>query len=617
MGDEERKESLPVEEAEVVVVMQQQKIGRDEIRRADQILQSYKNGKKNLEDRIISNERWWKMRHWEEIRNPKTDIEPVSAWMFNALANKHADAMDNYPAPNVLPREESDEEAAEALSAVLPAILEINEYPQVYSDIWWYKIKQGTGVSEIVWDKTLNNGLGDVAIRKADLLNLFWEPGVTNIQKSANFFHVELRNQKALAEAYPDLDFSRGDTGQLAKYIHDDTIDTSDKVLVVDWYYKKMRGGKEILHYCQYAGDNVLFATENDPDTYPDGYYDHGKYPFVFDTLFPEEDTPAGFGYIDIMKSCQKYIDKLNGAILKNILVTSRKRLIVRSDGGINEEELADVENDIIHSDVSLGEDSFRELTYNPLPGIAVNVLQSKIDELKETSGNRDFSQGSTTNGVTAASAIAALQEAGSKLSRDMIHASYRSFAKVCYFVIELIRQFYREERVFRITGDTGYTFERFDNSQIVPQPQGNDFGLDLGYRLPVFDIKVSAEKESSYSRLSNNELALQFFQLGFFNPEFADQALATISMMKFEGKEEIINKISENQSMYERMLQLQQQVAKLAQVVDTQNGTDISTGVAQEIQGAPAVPRGTQRQRSRSQAEKAAEIASGQAAPR
>ena len=87
--------------------------------------------------------------------------------------------------------------------------------------------------------------------------------------------------------------------------------------------------------------------------------------------------------------------------------------------------------------------------------------------------------------------------------------------------------------------------------------------------------------------------------------------------MMKFEGKEEIINKISENQSMYERMLQLQQQVAKLAQVVDTQNGTDISTGVAQEIQGAPAVPRGMQRQRSRSQAEKAAEIASGQAAPR
>ena len=100
-------------ELEVVVVAEPKKIGLDEIRRADTILQSYKDGKKNLENRIISNERWWKMRHWEQIRNAKTDIEPSSAWMFNALANKHADAMDNYPQPNVLPREESDQATAE------------------------------------------------------------------------------------------------------------------------------------------------------------------------------------------------------------------------------------------------------------------------------------------------------------------------------------------------------------------------------------------------------------------------------------------------------------------------------------------------------------------------
>ena len=604
-------------ELEVVVVAEPKKIGLDEIRRADTILQSYKDGKKNLENRIISNERWWKMRHWEQIRNAKTDIEPSSAWMFNALANKHADAMDNYPQPNVLPREESDQATAEKLSAVLPTILEFNEYPQVYSDIWWYKIKNGTGISEVVWDNTLNNGLGDIAIRKADLLNLFWEPGVTDIQKSANLFHVELRSREAMQQAYPNMDFSSGDDGQLAKYIHDDTIDTSGKVMVVDWYYKKDRGGKTILHYCQYSGENVLFASENNPEEYPEGYYDHGKYPFVFDPLFPEEDTPAGFGYIDIMKSCQTYIDKLNGAILKNILVTSRKRLIVRSDGGINEEELADVENDIIHSSVSLAEDSFREISYTPLPGIAVNVLQSKIDELKETSGNRDFSQGSTTNGVTAASAIAALQEAGSKLSRDMIHASYRAFSRVCNLVIELIRQFYTEKRVFRITGDNGYEFTSLDNTELMPQPQGTDFGLDMGVRLPVFDVHVVPEKESSYSRLSNNELALQFFQLGFFNPQMADQALATVNMMKFEGKEDVITRISEGQTLYEQVLQLQQQLAQLAQVVDAQNGTQVSQTVAEEMQGAPAMPQGRTRQKARSQAERAAEIASSQAAPR
>ena len=53
---------------------------------------------------------------------------------------------------------------------------------------------------------------------------------------------------------------------------------------------------------------------------------------------------------------------------------------------------------------------------------------------------------------LTAASAIAALQEAGSKLSRDMLKSSYRSFAKECYFIIDLMRQFYDESRVYRIT---------------------------------------------------------------------------------------------------------------------------------------------------------------------
>ena len=81
---------------------------------------------------------------------------------------------------------------------------------------------------------------------------------------------------------------------------------------------------------------------------------------------------------------------------------------------------------------------------------------QSRIEELKEISGNRDMTQGGTTGGVTAASAIAALQEAGSKLSRDMLKSAYRAFSRQCYLMIELMRQFYDEQRIFRIVGPSG-----------------------------------------------------------------------------------------------------------------------------------------------------------------
>ncbi|MFR6332423.1 MAG: hypothetical protein ACLUOI_28960 [Eisenbergiella sp.] len=78
------------------------------------------------------------------------------------------------------------------------------------------------------------------------------------------------------------------------------------------------------------------------------GWYEHGKYPFVFDVMFPEEGTPAGFGYIDIMKDCQMYIDKMGQAILKNAYLGAKPRYLSKDGAGINEEEFTDLSKDII-----------------------------------------------------------------------------------------------------------------------------------------------------------------------------------------------------------------------------------------------------------------------------
>ena len=147
-------------------------------------------------------------------------------------------------------------------------------------------------------------------------------------------------------------------------------------------------------------------------------------------------------------------IDKYDQAFMQSAVAASRRRFFINAASGkINEKEFLDVSNPFVHVDGRLGEDSIKEITMTPLNDIYVALRTNKIDELKETSGNRDFSQGSTTSGVTAASAIAALQEAGSKLSRDMIQTSYDSYEEVLYLCIELIRQFYDAPRSFRITG--------------------------------------------------------------------------------------------------------------------------------------------------------------------
>ena len=564
-----------------------QVIGKNQIQAASQTLRKYKEGKANLERRIIDNEQWYKLRHWECMRDKKADVQPTSAWLFNCIANKHADAMDNFPAPNILPREKGDKAEAEMLTSIIPVILDQCEFEQTYSDVINYKIKSGTGVYGVFWDKSKLNGLGDISIKKVDLINLFWESGITDIQKSRNLFHVELADNDLLVSMYPQLNGKLGSaTLDVAKYVYDDAVDTTNKSVIVDWYYKKNVNGKTVLHYCKYVNDEVLFATENDPNFAERGWYDHGEYPFVFDVLFPVEGTPSGFGYIDVGKDAQAYIDRGNQAIMANMLSNAKPRFFIRDDGSVKEEEYADMTKDFIHVDGNLGQDSIIPVQGKPLNNIYVQVVKDKIDELKETTGNRDISTGGTTSGVTAASAIAAMQEAGSKLSRDNNKASYRAFRKLCVMVIELIRQFYDMPRCFRIMGENGVArFVQYSNQGIQPQAQGMSFGQDMGYRLPMFDIEVTAQKQSPYSKMSQNELALQFYQVGFFNPQMSDQALACLDMMDFDRKEFIMQKISQNGTMYQMMMAMQQQMMQLGAMVDNAHGgNEITQGLANQF---------------------------------
>lgn len=564
-------------------------IGKEQILEASEILKKYKDGKANLEARLIENEEYWKLNHWKQFQAKsfnQNDPRPASAWLFNSVNNKHADAMDNYPEPNVLPREKSDESVARTLSEIVPVILENNDFESTYSDAWWDKLKGGTAAYGVFWDNSRLNGLGDVSIKALELLNIFWEPGIQDIQKSMNLFIVELVDNGLLEMTYPQLAHKlQSSSIEVAEYHYDDTVDTSQKSAVVDWYYKK--NGK--LHYVKYVNDEILFASENEADYAKRGYYDDGEYPVVFDVMFPEKGTAAGFGYIDIMKDPQMYIDKIDSSIMKNAVLLSKPRYFMSDASGVNEKEYTDYSKDVVHVAGSLDDTKVKRIEVDEIPAVYLQVKENKVEELKETSGNRDFSQGATTSGVTAASAIAALQEAGSKTSRDMIKASYRAYAAIVEKVIERVRQFYDEPRSFRIVGQNNQVqFTEFDNSMMQLQGGGVEFGVELKGRLPVFDIKVRPQKSSPFSKIAQNELAKELYGMGAFNPELSDQAYACVDMMDFEGKDEVLLKIQQNGLMYQKMMQMQQSMMQMAQLIaQTTGDTRIVDALAsQGIQG-------------------------------
>ena len=562
-----------------------------DVERGIDLLTKYKDGKSNLESRIVNDELWWELRHWEgigqskakrvdrsgkEVKSTPPQPKPTSAWLFNTIQNKHADAMDNYPEPVVLPREESDEQSAKMLSQILPVVQEYNHFEQVYSDNWWEKLKHGTAAYGVFWDSQKDNGLGDIEIRNIDLLNLFWEPGITDIQKSRNLFIVDLVDNDLLEKEYPELEGKqKGKVIDVKEYIYDDSVDTSEKSVVVDWYYKvKTPSGRTALHYVKFVGSTLLYASQNDPEYRDRGFYDHGMYPVVLDVMYPEKGTPIGFGYVAICKDPQLYIDKLSANILENAMMATKKRFFVSDSTAINEEEFLDWNRPMVHVNGELGDQRVKEIVTQPLSDIYVTVAQMKIEEMKDTAANRDVNSGGTTN-VTAAAAIAALQEAGNKASRDMIAASYRAYTQINTLCVELMRQFYDVSRSFRITGEGNeYQFVTFDNSGLQDQVTGLDTLGNEMYRRPVFDLKIKAQKKNPFSRMEQNERAKELYSLGFFAPENAQASLIALEMMDFEGIQTVREKVMQGQTLLNMVMQMQQQLTMITGALMPQEET-------------------------------------------
>jgi len=562
--DEYRSETVLSGEEEKNIV--RAPITNDSVKKWLEILWKYRAGRAELDTRIQSAEEWWRLRNQREVvrngGNNAPGYKSKSAWLHNVIQSKHADAMDSYPEPNILPREPGDKQEAERLSAIIPCVLEREKFQRTYSKTWYSKLKFGTGVYKVIWDAAKLNGLGDISVLQANLLTLYWEPGIEDIQDSRYVFEVNYIDKDLLREEFPELQ-DRTLSNDLVTGVFPEeqtNQDRENKTPFVSVYYH--RG--HILHLAQFTPGQLLYASENEPETAERGIYDHGKYPYVFDAMFPIEKSVAGYGLVDLCMTPQMEIDILKTAMVKNAKAGASPRYFITQGSGVNREQFLDPDVPLVDVQSS-DERNVRVIEHCNLDGNYLQLLDQTINELRDTSGNTDAATGTTPSGVTAASAIAALQEASGKTSRDTATSGYDAYQEVVDLCIELVRQFYDAPRSFRITGQMGEeAFVTYDNTGIQPQVLTGADGQPDGLRMPVFDIKVVPQKRSAYSKMANNDLALQLYGAGFFNPEQSTQALACLGMMDFDGREDLIKTIQQNGTIFDML----QNVMQWAQAV-------------------------------------------------
>ncbi len=552
------------------------------------ILRRYKNARGTVERKIKSNEKFWRMRQWKEgFGDGSTQPIPSTAWLFTCIQSKLADVMEAYPTVNLRPRQRDDTEEARRLSGILPVIVAQNNFEQTYRNVSEYTLKNGVGVYHVWWDGSKHGGLGDIAITETNVLDIFWEPGITDLQRSAYVFTVETVDAELLKRKYPTVKISERKTVSPERFLTDERVDMSGKAAVVDVYYKL--GG--VLHYAKYVGETCLEATENDPERFPNGLYDHGMYPFVVQQLYHIEQSLYGTGLVDIAADTQLQIDLMNEAVVENTLMGAKPRYFSQIDNNINEADMLDWRKTLVKCN-SVSETNLKQIDSRALSGNYLEFLNMKTEELKYVTSNLDVSNGAAPSGITAASAIAALQEASGKSSRAINKSFYNTFSQVMALVVELIRQFYDAKRCFRIAPDAlgNDCFTEYDNSYLKGVPQSAVNGMDMGLRAPEFDLEITAEKANPYKRMEMNELALSFFKLGFFNPQLSDQALACLDMMDFTGKERIMEKIGLNGSLLEQMTKYRALCMAMAQKYGDYDALQLAVGTGEQGQNGAAV---------------------------
>ena len=477
----------------------------------------YKRSKRELEERLRSERVVWK--------NVYSGGES-SSWIFNSIVNKHADVIESIPTCVCLPREKQDEKYAEILSKIIPVITGRCDFEQTYSDNSWEKLKHGTAIYGVFWNNFLEDGMGDIDIRPVAIDDVYWDTGAEDIQNSKNLFIVKLCDIDELEATFEGFNYSEIKESDMALRSALEIGVGEGKCLTVDWYYKKyLAESDSVLHLCKFAGKKVLYSSENDPDA-EKGWYHHGKYPLIFDRLYPAG-SAYGFGLISIADGLQKYINRIDGDMLEYADWASKVRFWAKRSLGVNEKDFLDLDRSIVEVEGDIDEEKLRQIEITPIDDSVIEVKKMKIEELKEITGARDVSQGGYSGSVTAASAISILREAGAKSSRDGIEETFRAYIKLVALVIELIRQFYDEKRIFRIVGE--------DGKREYLGFSGRELTDDEGRRA-YFDIEVSATKKSPGEAAQKNTFAKELYDSGAFKRENAVETLMMLELMDFDG---------------------------------------------------------------------------------
>ncbi len=474
-------------------------------------------------ERLERCERLYRGDHWHDIpEGDPGEPRPVTPIIQSTIENVRADLVDQYPEAIITADSPEHAEIAEVLTGAVRENHIRCGYAEEYAKLTHDLLVGGYMVQEAGFDCSLSCGLGGAFIREVDPRSIMFDPLCADIGDGRAVFKFAPYPRAWFRQHYPEKEGEMQADGLLLKPVRDSllTVSEKDSIMLIECWLREYHPetGRHTLRMVKLAGGVLL---EDSAAQRPEGYYAHGEYPFVVTALYPRRGSCLGFGLADMFENQQLYSDKLDQIVLKNALMASRNKLLVTSASGFDADDLRDWSKEVHRGENLNGITWFPTA---PLPGYILDYIRSMRNGIKEESGANDFSRGMPAGGVTAASAIAALQEMSGKRSRMAARAIHAAFERAVRLEIEVEREYCIFPRKVRLKNRT----DTLSAKRLMQKSElGNDLPLE-------FTVSVKAQRDNRFSVAAHNELMLGMLKLGMITADVA------LDMMIFDGKEQV-----------------------------------------------------------------------------
>ena len=511
------------------------------------------------------------MRRARAIRQKKqaerSRTSPASNTLGSCIDNAVADQMDNRPEALMIPEREETARSAEEMTDVVSYVLYQAKFDETYATLMEDSAVTGTGVAQVFWDEDLDGGNGMVSVMAWHPEDFYPDPMYEDIQLGRGCFKVTRTSVAWVEQHYPHArGFVQPDQATRPELEDDPTMQAPDGDAVttlLEFWYKKYNAEtrRTHVHMALFAGRALLYSSEtgygSEDGAYDEGVYAHGQYPFV---LYKYRDVwrrPFGTGMVYDYRDSQEAIDRYYKYLDDNARESSVQRHFIRKNSGINPDDVADLRKTLIEWEGNDIREVLQTVQAAPLNGQVYQVMTMLTEAMKEDSGQNQFVRGEGGKGVTAASAIQALQEAGGKIARMHTEKYKAAFRQMVEQILWILSEYMEPGRKLKIIGgwDSSGNMKEKIIELIAPSGEGDKLPK------PAYTVRVQVQKNNPLQIQADNEFLTQVATICAQSGSPLPPETVVSLMEGVRTKGTVLKALDQNSQTQERMRVLEEQL--------------------------------------------------------